>query len=96
MEGQPGAGLEESEVLTLTTGCCPVAADAVAGAVAAVLLLLPPPQLGLRGVLTGQKASLGCTLSQASVQLCIVFVQSICTEYLCRVFEEAPCNYIQA
>ena len=85
LEGQPGAGLEESEVFLLTTaGCCPVAADAVAGAVAAVHLL-PPPQLGLRGALTGQKASLGCRLSQA----CVCTVHSICTEYLYRVFVQS-------
>ena len=64
--------------MALPTGGCPVAAGAVAGAVAGGHLLLPPPQRGLRGALTGQKASLGCTLSEVASQA------SVCA--LCRVF----------
>ena len=86
LEGQPDTVLEESEAcLVLTTAVDAAVAAADAGAVAVADHLLPPPQLGLRGALTGQKASLGCRLSQASVQLCIVFVQSICAEYLRRL-----------
>ena len=81
--------------MVLPTGGCPAAAaDAVAGAVAGgLLLLLPPPQRGLRGALTGQKASLGCTLSEVASQASVcasVQLHGICT------IEEASCNYIQA
>ena len=63
-EGQPGAGLEESEAWAPARPAGE-GQGAVAGAG-----LLPPPRRGLRGALTDQRASLGCRLS-----VCKVFVQ---------------------
>ena len=73
-EVQPDAGLGESEVLAPRTSRRQAAGE-VRGAVAgAAGHLLQQPQLGLRGALIDQKASLRCRYSdvpsQASVCVC--------------------------
>ena len=74
-EGLLGAGLEESEVLALARQ-----AGEALGGVAGAAGHLQPPQRGLRGALTDQKASLGCRLSDVTSQArASVCVQSICT-----------------
>ena len=55
-EGQPGAGLAESEAWAPASPAGE-GQGAVAGAGPG---LLPPPRRGLRGALTDQRASLGC------------------------------------
>ena len=56
-EGQPGAGLAESEAWAPAR---PAGEGRGAVAGAAGPGLLPPPRRGLRGALTDQRASLGC------------------------------------
>ena len=69
-EGQPGAGLAESEAWAPARPAGE-GRGAVAGAAGHPGPgLLPPPRRGLRGALTDQRASLGCRLS-----VCKVFVQ---------------------